>query len=156
MRFWRIVRRQDRSGAFSGEGARIWGGRWNPPGLPMVYASEHLSLAVLEVLVNLDDELKRERFLCFPGEIPEGLPVASIAVADLQGDWRSSTRSERLQTLGARWLTAGESVALSVPSAVVPQERNILLNPAHPDFARIAIGEPEPFSFDPRLLPPPG
>jgi RES domain-containing protein len=97
-----------------------------------------------------------------PAEAPEDLVVISVDIPDdvlvsdlparvLPRTWRFTPAPARLQQLGASWVRAARTAVLSVPSVVVPQERNFLLNPAHPDFARVKRGRPKPFSIDPRL-----
>lgn len=147
---WRITTRRFADSTFSGEGARLYGGRWNSAGQPMVYAAESRSLALLEMLVQ--DEPLRAHYVLIPARLPAGLAVASLEAAQLPEGWRLLAAREQLQALGTQWLRARRTAVLSVPSAVMPAERNWLLNPLHPDFARIAIGAPEPLDTDLRLL----
>ena len=151
MQFWRLTPERWSAGAFSGEGGIRFSGGWNPKGVRLVYTSEHLSLALLELLVNMDAVADSERYVAIRGEIPDHLEVGYIELRDLPTDWRDPSRPGLLQRIGRDWIVGGRYAALSVPSAVVPQERNVLLNPEHPDFARITIGPPESFSFDARL-----
>lgn len=147
---WRIVTARFADGAFSGEGARLFGGRWNRKGLPMVYTAESRSLALLEMMVQ-DDPL-RAHYLLIPAFVPSGVSLRELDAAELGDDWRALTARDRLQTRGNNWLQARESCILSVPSAVVPAERNFLVNPLHPDFSKIAIGKAESLETDVRLL----
>ncbi len=150
MRVWRLCRRKH--AAFDGEGARLAGGRWNRKGTAVVYVSETLSLAALEYLVHLDIALAPDDLVAAPAEIPDALPVTRLEAADLPRGWRRYPAPEALGELGTAWASARRTAVLSVPSAVVPQERNLILNPAHPDFPKIRPHPPERFSFDPRLL----
>lgn len=150
-RVWRLCKRRYAASAFDGEGARRYGGRWNPPGLRVVYTSETISLAALEALVHVDPPEAPEDLVVTSVDIPDDIGVTDLAARMLPRTWRSTPAPERLQQLGASWVRAARTAVLSVPSVVVPQERNYLLNPAHPDFARIQIGRPKPFSIDPRL-----
>jgi RES domain-containing protein len=84
-------------------------------------------------------------------DLPETLAVSRIAMADLPTNWRSYPAPERLAELGTRWAQELKAPVLAVPSAVIPQELNYLLNPRHPEFKRIRVGKPEAFRFDPRL-----
>lgn len=147
---WRIVTPRFAATAFSGEGARLYGGRWNPKGVPLVYTAESRALAVLEILVQ--DEPLRARYTLIPARIPDDLAVERIAPGELPADWQSAGPREELQRLGAAWVRGGASAALAVPSAVIPDETNYLLNPAHPDFSRIAIGEGRELVTDLRLF----
>jgi RES domain-containing protein len=148
---WRLVTARFADTAFSGEGASRYGGRWNGKGVSMVYTAESQSLAMLEMLAQ--DEPLRARYVIISAVLPDDLKVKRISVDHLPADWRNPTDRERLQTLGTAWIKSGESAVLSVPSAVIPAESNYLLNPMHPAFARIIIGEQQPFITDLRLNP---
>ncbi len=129
----------------------MFGGRWNHRGTAIVYTSSTLSLAALELLVHLDDEDLAKDYVGIAADIPASVDIARLRNTDLPRDWRVYPRHQALADLGSRWAAARESAVLAVPSAVIPQELNYLLNPLHPHFKRIQIGRPEPFSFDPRL-----
>lgn len=150
-RVWRLCRRRHAATAFSGEGARLYGGRWNPRGSAVVYTSQSVSLAALETLVHLDPEDAPADLVVIPVDVPSAVDVREVAARELPARWRTTPAPAELQQLGADWLRRGDTAVLSVPSAVVPQERNYLLSPAHPQFAQLTVGEPEPFAFDPRL-----
>ena len=147
---WRIVKRAHLHLAFSGEGAKRTGGRWNSPGLAMIYTSEHKSLAVLEVLVHLD-VLDMAHYLTFQIEFDRSL-VETLDDADLPRGWRAEMPAQSACRIGDAWIQQARSAILAVPSAIVPEEINLLLNPAHPAFKRIRVGKPTPFTFDPRLI----
>ena len=137
--------------AFSGEGARLSGGRWNSPGLAMVYTSSSLSLATLEVLVHLEDPDAFARlFSWLPLEFPADC-VERVDIYQLAPSWLSDETSSSSQVVGDRWLRSMRTVVLEVPSVVTPGEWNYLLNPAHPKFSEIQIGGAKPFQPDPRL-----
>ena len=150
VRAWRIVRAERAAEAFSGEGARRFGGRWNAPGTPMIYLSEHLSLAALETLVHLNPRVAL-RFKAFAVEIADA-EIETLDVKTLPPDWRTEPPPTNTVKIGNTWAKKAAALSLSVPSAIVPQERNFLLNPRHPAFAKLQIGEPIDFSFDSRLL----
>lgn len=147
---WRITTARFAATAFSGEGARLFGGRWNPKGHSVVYTAESRSLALLEMLVQ-DDPL-RARYVLIPVRITDAVSVSEIDLASLPPDWRSLATRDTLQAIGRNWLEQGTSAVLAVPSAVVPAERNYLINPNHPDFARIEVGTAEPLETDLRLM----
>lgn len=149
MRVWRVCSRRYR--AFDGEGARLYGGRWNPHGTRAVYTSGSLSLAALECFVNLDPDLLPRGLVAMPAEIPDDVRIQQITIRDLPRNWRDAPAPEALRDLGTAWVSRGATAVLAVPSAVIPKEWNYLLNPAHPDFRRIRMGGPEPFRFDPRM-----
>jgi RES domain-containing protein len=142
MDLWRLCRRPHAD--LSGEGARIFGGRWNSPGRPVVYLAEHPALAALEVRVHLDlpFELLPSDFVLMRVMLPDGL-ITEMADAG----------SETVAT-GDAWLVEGRSVALRVPSVLLPYAWNVLLNPRHPEAPRASIGGIEPFHFDACLWEP--
>jgi RES domain-containing protein len=147
---WRLVTARFAGTAFSGEGARLYAGRWNRKGVPMVYASGSQSLAVLEILVQ--DEPLRARYVAIPAVLPNNLRIERITPDQLPSEWRSLASREQLQVIGTDWAKRRSSAVLAVPSAVIPSETNYLLNPLHPSFARIGIGEPQDFVTDLRLI----
>ncbi|MBK5965056.1 hypothetical protein CCR95_13410 [Thiocystis minor] len=147
---WRITTARFAQTAFSGEGARLYGGRWNPKGVEVVYTAESQSLALLEMMVQ--DDLLLAHYILIPASLPSDLRVTQIDAGQLPDNWRTIGARDVLQAIGHEWLQNAQTAVLSVPSAVVPAERNDLLNPRHPDFARIAIGEPQSLQTDLRLL----
>ena len=147
---WRITKRKHAKTAFSGEGARQFGGRWNHPGVPMVYVAETRSLAALEILVHLGSAELLEKYVLFEVGIDEAL-VTRVDADQLPKNWRADPPPEKLRALGDEWVLSASSVVLQVPSALIPGESNYLLNPRHPDFSRLRLGKPQPFDFDPRL-----
>lgn len=147
---WRITTARFAKTAFSGEGARLYGGRWNPKGWEVVYTAESQSLALLELMVQ-DDPL-RAHYVLIPALLPDGLPETRINADQLPEDWRTMGARDVLQSMGQAWLHGARTAVLSVPSAVVPSERNYLLNPRHPGFSRIVIGETLSLQTDTRLL----
>jgi RES domain-containing protein len=151
-RAWRLCKRAYAARAFDGEGARLSGGRWNLPGTAVVYTSATLSLAALEMLVHVDIEDAPADLVAIPVDIPGGVAIREVHASELPADWQSFPAPSGLQELGTAWARGLATAVLSVPSAVVPQERNFVLNPAHRDFARLEIGKPDPFAFDPRLV----
>ena len=151
MRCWRLIKSDFVKNAFTGDGARAAGGRWNPKGSPVVYTASSLALAALEHLVHADDDLLPADLLSFVVDIPEEVSIDQIVIDHLPPDWRSYPPPEALQDLGAAWLTQRSTAVLCVPSAVIPEEHNFLLNPLHPHFVRITWENPHPFSLDSRL-----
>lgn len=146
MRLWRLARRP--FDAIDGEGARLFGGRWNRPGLAVVYCAINLSLAVLEILVHLDVELREfpSDYVKIPIEIPRSLKLDRI-------DHLPEDLADTIE-IGSQWCQAAKTVGLLVPSIVVPEERNLLLNPSHRDFPRLHVREAQQFRIDARLNPP--
>ena len=148
---WRICARRHAKRAFSGEGARLYGGRWNPSGVAVVYTASTLSLAVLESFVNLEPSDMPPDLVSLSATIPSGVKVEVLSAERLPSKWRRYPAPEALQEIGAAWAAKRRTAVLAVPSAVVPHESNYLLNPEHPQFARIQVGQPEAFHFDPRM-----
>lgn len=135
--------------ASSGQGAALHGGRWNPKGIPVIYASASPSLAALEVLVHYS-VLPRD-FVLTPISIPDSVRIANVPEAALIEGWDGPIPIPATREYGYRWVETGESPVLRVPSTVIKAETNYVINVHHPDFARLHFGTPEPFQFDPRL-----
>lgn len=148
---WRIVPEDKAAAAFNGEGARRFGGRWNSSGVAIVYASESKSLAVLEIRVHIEATTKLKRYKCFSFEFDERL-MEVFDPAMLPANWREEPPPPSTQQMGDAWVKKASSVVLAVPSVIIPEERNFLVNPAHADFGKIKIGKPVDYAFDPRLL----
>jgi RES domain-containing protein len=149
---WRITRQAHAHEPLSGEGARRYGGRWNHAGVPVVYTSEHLSLAVLEYLVNLSVPDLPSDLVFVRIEIPARLPRVKIDVSELPRYWRSFPARESLKDIGADRLRRRATPLLVVPSVVIPSEHNVLINPDHPLTRRIDDISIERFALDDRLL----
>ena len=132
---WRITKRKHAKTAFRGEGARLYGGRWNSPGIPVNYASESQSLAALEMLVHLDSSDILENYIVFEIGIDEKL-IIEVSTAQLPGNWRKE-RARELWLMGDDWIRSVASAVLRVPSTWIPSESNFLLNPRHMDFERL-------------------
>ena len=148
---WRICARKHANRAFSGDGARIFGGRWNPPGVAIVYTASTLSLAALELFVNVDPDDFASGLVAIPADVPDDVSIGTIDARSLPRNWRRYPAPESLQAIGAEWFHKSESTLLSVPSAVIPEERNYLINPAHPGFEKLTMGKPQRFTFDARM-----
>ena len=148
---WRIVRPEHAADPFSGEGARLHGGRFNSAGRAVAYASETLALAMLEQLVRVGAFRRLRGFLCIPASFDDGHAETLNADA-LPPGWDALPYMSVSQAVGDVWLDSRRSLALRVPSSVVPTDHNVLLNPLHPSFATdVRIGSPVPVPLDPRL-----
>lgn len=152
MTAWRIAKRRYSAKAqiLGGDGAK-GGGRWNRAGLPLVYASENSSLAILENLVHFDERSFPKSLVAVRITIPDDAPVTRISARQLPATWRNVDNPGCIAA-GTQWIESGESLVLCVPSAVNELEENVLLNPLHPDITRCRIGAPVPVLFDPRLI----
>lgn len=151
MRVWRLTKERYKTTAYNGRGGLFDGGRWVYTGYPVIYTSENPALAVVENIVNAEPGERVGRYWLVPADIPDDLELAQVFEADLPDDWRKTRRYPECREIGTGWIVAGETVGLIVPSAVVPQNRNILLNPAHPSFRQIEILDAIEYHFDERL-----
>ena len=147
---WRLLTARYAETAFTGEGARLYGGHWNRKGVPLVYTAGSQSLATLEMLVQ--DQPLRARYVMIPVGLPRNLKIERVTVEELPEDWRDLAARDQTQAIGTAWARRKSSAVLAVPSAVIPAETNYLLNPLHASFAKIEIGAPQDFTTDPRLL----
>jgi RES domain-containing protein len=147
---WRICAPQYAQAAYSGEGARLYGGRWNSRGRAVVYTSESISLAVLEQLVHVEDPAALDAFVVISATLDESM-VKILSVAALPDDWRAYPAPAATKEIGDAWLTENRSLAMKVPSATVRGQYNFLINPGHPDFAGIQVSKPEALDLDPRI-----
>lgn len=139
--------------AYRGFGAKLNSGRWHKSGCEAVYTSSSRSLCVLEILVQVDPE-EMPDYVCVPAQIPKDVwsKREVFGAATLPAGWRSYPPPPALAHLGSRWFEDARTAILEVPSAVMPEEANYILNPNHADFKKIVVGGSEPFTFDPRLL----
>ena len=148
---WRIVLESEAPSAFSGEGARRYGGRWNSPGVRVIYVSEYQAAAALEVFVHNKPFLPNEKFKAFHVEWPDSITEV-LPAKKLPTNWRIHPPPVETREIGDRWVQERRSAVLALPSAISPADTNFLLNPEHPGFKRIHIASPIDFDFDPRLL----
>jgi RES domain-containing protein len=145
---YRIVKTKFAESAFDGEGARLFGGRWNGKGVRMVYTSASASLAALETFVHMGIDARTLPHLLIEIDIPEEIIEA---VSELPSSWKENPAPESCQEFGNEWANSKRSAVLRVPSVVMEMENNYLLNPAHPDFDRITIQHGVSFTFDERM-----
>ncbi len=150
VRAWRMVKANHADTAFSAEGAKKYGGRWNSPGNAVIYTSGSISLAMLEMLVHLQREELLKRYVLFEVTFDDTI-VMEIDRKSLPRTWRKSPTPAAIQRIGDDWVAVGNSAVLRIPSTIVPWESNYILNPAHKDFAKISFGPKQPAGFDPRL-----
>jgi len=148
---WRFCDAKWASPPLSGEGARRYGGRWNSRGTAVAYTAGSRALATLEVRVHATPGVAPTTHVAIEVTIPEVL-VEELDRATLPADWRRYPAPASLAAFGDAWVAGRSSVALAVPSAVIPEELNFLINPGHPDFARITTEPPVRVVYDPRLF----
>lgn len=151
VRAYRLVKRKWLKTAFDGEGARLYGGRWNSKGRACVYLASTESLAMLEVMVHLEDNQLLKAYALLEVTIPEEW-LMQLPEDVLPADWRTEPAPPSTAEIGDDWLEGQSSLALALPSVVVPREMNYLVNPDHPDFQALADSAKEiDFSPDSRL-----
>lgn len=136
----------------SGEGARLYGGRWNKKGAAVLYTSENISLAAMEVLVNtpmasMPDDLQLLRLT-----VPNKIQPDHIDKDKLPENWRTWPAPVYLAKQGTEWIESQSNLLLKVPSSVIPMEWNILINPGHPEFHKVKKREISEFRFDKRFI----
>ena len=145
MRVYRIA--DGRYPLLDGMGPFFVGGRWNSPGVRVVYGSLSYACAMLEILVHLNSESLPSNFVDVTLDVPDEMPVEAAVLPDA---WRE--KPNLTADIGDEWAASQRTVALLVPSAVAKNERNVLINPLHPDFGRVLASAPSPVSWDGRLL----
>lgn len=147
---WRIVKEKHAKSAFSGEGARIFEGRWNSAGVRIVYCSENLALSALEILVHTRPVMMRDKFRAFRVSFDQSL-MEVVDLKKLPKGWDSQPPGPISKQIGDEWIKTGRSAVFALPSVLVPLEKTFLVNPKHRDFARIKTTDAGVFVLDPRL-----
>jgi RES domain-containing protein len=155
MRIWRICRERYAAEAFTGEGARRFGGRWNARGVSVVYASTSLALAAIELFVHFEPNQAPNDLVSIAAELPTAEPALRWDRTTLPAHWWSDELAP-MRDLGDRWVSALESLAVLVPSIPIRGDWNLLINPHHPRIAELNVGAPERFEFDARMFTGPG
>jgi RES domain-containing protein len=151
MRIWRICKERYAADAFSGEGARRFGGRWNSPGTPLVYASTSLALAAVELFVHLEPNQAPSDLAAIAAELPIGEPAERWELSGLPAKWWSDELGP-VRAIGDRWANSQSSLAVFVPSVPIRGEWNVLVNPRHARVGELIISPAEPFIFDARMF----
>lgn len=151
LKAWRIVKAKHAGSAFDGEGARLYGSRWTSPGVRVVFASESLSLATLEILVHLQSSSVLAGYVMFTVEFPEDF-VQELDPSLIPKGWRNYPPSPLTQKIGDEWVASASSAIFRVPSAIIVHEHNYLLNPLHGDFSKLVIDGPATLDIDERVF----
>ncbi len=149
MLVWRICRAGHQE--LDGEGSRLHGGRWNSEGVSVIYTSSTLALAALEYLVHVDIEDAPDDLVAMAIDVPDDAGEEIVAVDDLPGDWNQLPDHPACAGRGDQWAAEGTALLLRVPSALVPEESNLLINPDHPRASDLLVVSVRPFAFDSRL-----
>lgn len=137
--------------AFSGEGSRRVGGRWTARGIPAVYTASSLSLALLEMLAHVDKTVL-PKLVSFRVAVPDDIKRTEVTLNDLPEGWNRIPSPPELRLFGDKWYRSGETALLVIPSALITIESNIIVNPTHADFHKLAISGPLDLDIDRRLL----
>ena len=149
---YRLVKTKYKENPFDPTGAKRYGGRWNSKGVPVVYAADSPSLAALELLVHMHEVQILESFTLCSAECDDD-QIMSLDTADLPDDWGADPAPTSTATIGDRWVSDGVSLALAVPSTIITQQSNFLINPGDPGFgALLESAQTVPFQFDGRLI----
>jgi RES domain-containing protein len=148
--FYRIVGSHRAATAMDGEGARKMGGRWNPQGIPVAYLTESRSLAALEIMVHFGRDVARASWSLIQVEVPDEM-IDSVSIRKLPEGWDDRASTSVSQKFGQRWVQSGKSLVILLPSAVIPEERILMVNVRHPDLRKLKISRLRPFLFDQRL-----
>ena len=148
IKIWRIVKAKYAREAFDGRGAKSYGGRWNHPGKLVVYASDSLPLAALELFVHLEGQ-PYFKLNTISANISANTEITQIE--KLPKNWHSFPAPMSTKDIGSKWLNSNQTAVLKVPSVMIPDSYNYLLNPLHPNFNEIITNKPEPFNFDPKM-----
>ncbi len=150
MHLWRIGRAIFAGSTFTGEGSRLFGGRWNPKGVRVVYTASSLALAAVEYFVNIDPSDAPDDLVASEAALPPTLSIEHLDPSFLLSAELANTLVTK--KVGAAWIRSRRSVALQVPSLAIEGDWNILLNPEHPDFAKIQLLPDRPWHFDQRMF----
>lgn len=150
MRFWRIAQRKYALDKLCA-GAQRFGGRWNPVGMPALYCGTTIAICSLEKFVHVGSG-PIPPLVLVAVDLPDAAPIEHIAPADLPPGWDDVPTSASAQAFGGHWLATGQALGLVVPSAILPEESNVILNPAHPTYAQVKLTVVRPFSFDQRMF----
>ena len=136
----------------SGTGARLNGGRWNSVGLSLLYAASYRSLALLEILVHTTNNYVPDDLMLITIEIPDTILIKEILHEEISDELNRKKAQAQFQTIGDKWIESQTSLILKVPSVIIPEEFNYLINPLHKDFHKVKIKETKLFRFDERLV----
>lgn len=151
MTVWLVISADFEANPLSTDGSRRFGGRWNPPGVAILYSAGTEALAYLERFVHIGPELKDAPHLMLRIDVPDEGGLDLIEERELPRDWKAVPIPAAVQDIGQRWVKDARCLALSVPSALSGSDRNILLNAAHPAYGRVLVVEKRPFVYDPRM-----
>jgi len=151
-RVYRILRKPFSKSPLNGEGAYRFGGRWSSPGVRLAYTAQHLSLAMVEYFVHIDQDDPPRDLVVVAADIPDAVSRTAISSKQLPTTWRRTPAPPSLAAIGNGFVRDLRAAILVVPSALAPAEANWLVNPRHPDFSKIRVHPPEAFHYDLRFF----
>lgn len=137
------------AGILSGSG---YPARWNPKGVFVIYTASNRALACLENLVHRSGEGLNRQFKITEISVPDSSSSETINIYDLPGNWYETPHFSQCRQIGKTWIREGKSLLLRMPSAIVPDEHNVLINPNHPEFYTVSVQNIREFAFDKRLI----
>jgi len=149
--FYRIVGSHRAATALDGEGAAKMGGRWNSQGVAVAYLTESRALAALEILVHFGRDVALASWSVIETDIPDEM-IDRVSLRRLPVGWNDLESLAVSREFGADWIKKGKNLGVILPSAIIPEERILMLNVRHPDFAKLKVSTPRPFLFDHRLV----
>lgn len=135
----------------SGEGSKLSGARWNYKGTAVLYTSSSIALATLEMLVRIPIRFSIPDLVIAHIKVPDD-SVFNVEVKSLPRKWNQDPSPDALKKITEKWISNAKFLLMRVPSAVVPQNYNYIINPAHSRFNEVKIIKKEPFTFDKRIL----
>ncbi len=138
----------------SGEGAKLFGGRWNSIGLPAIYTSGSIALAALEIFVHADNNILKGNYVALTIDLPKAIQINELTIDELPLNWQQFPAPDSLRTLGDIWLSRNKFAVLKMPSTIIPQEYNFIINPLHKNFIDIQVTKTSAFTFDTRFTSP--
>jgi len=147
---WRLCREEYAD--LSGIGASLYGGRWNSPGHSVVYATSSLALAFVEIIPGLRKNVVPKGFVSLSIQINDNASKKEITLDDFPSKWREEETRNWFTKVGDQWLEEKKEILFIVPSVIIPEEQNILINPHHPEIEKVAVSAIKPFSVDHRFI----
>jgi RES domain-containing protein len=135
-----------------GRGAEINGGRWNGKGIAALYTSSSRALCAIEIIVHVPAGIIPKDYCMVTLEFPDDAQINTISLKDLPANWNNNPISVSTQRIGSTFLSEQKALVLEIPSAIIKDEWNYIINPMHKDFQKVKIMDIEPFNFDIRLF----
>lgn len=151
IRAWRVFKHARLVTDLLGEGSRLYGGRFNRKGIAVIYSSDSLALAAMEILVHIQSTSLLGKYVFRQLTFDESL-IETLSPVHLPHSWRDEPPAVSVQQIGDLWVREKRSAVLRVPTALLPVGANFILNPAHADFGKVGFDPPESLTFSSRLI----